>query len=195
MGTGMAFPWEVISTAKLDSGEIVEDLKLGLDLTLAGHPPLFCPSACVTSKFASSVGGSEAQRKRWEHGHLDTIFRNAPSLIMAAIVRRDRELLAIAIDLAIPPLSLLGILVMGVFGLSLLNTIIVTPSVALAISSGNVLALGIAIVLAWTKCGRDVVPPNAVLLLPSYALRKVSLYCQFMLGRIESQWTRTDRSQ
>src|SRR5262245_56051654 len=51
-GTGMAFPWDAICPADLASGWIVEDLKLGLDLALAGHPPLFCPSARVTSRFA-----------------------------------------------------------------------------------------------------------------------------------------------
>ena len=45
MGTGMAFPWAVIRSANLASGLAVEDLKLGLDLARAGHPPLFCPSA------------------------------------------------------------------------------------------------------------------------------------------------------
>jgi hypothetical protein len=43
MGTGMAFPWDIIRSAELASGFIVEDLKLGLDLADAGHPPVFCP--------------------------------------------------------------------------------------------------------------------------------------------------------
>ena len=51
MGTGMAFPWEVVHTADFTSGSIVEDLKLGLELSLAGQSPIFCPSACVTSEF------------------------------------------------------------------------------------------------------------------------------------------------
>lgn len=36
MGTGMAFTWPVISQAALASGHIVEDMKLGMDLALAG---------------------------------------------------------------------------------------------------------------------------------------------------------------
>src|ERR1700733_11933927 len=54
MGTGMAFPWEIISSAELATGAAGEDLKLGLDLTGAGHPPLFCPSAAISSQFPSS---------------------------------------------------------------------------------------------------------------------------------------------
>ena len=59
MGAGMAFPWDVIRETNLASGWIVEDLKLGLDLAAAGHPPLFCPSALIVSRFASSARGAE----------------------------------------------------------------------------------------------------------------------------------------
>src|SRR5688572_3435370 len=35
-GTGMAFPWQIIRDAPLASGNIVEDMQLGLDLAVAG---------------------------------------------------------------------------------------------------------------------------------------------------------------
>jgi cellulose synthase/poly-beta-1,6-N-acetylglucosamine synthase-like glycosyltransferase len=195
MGTGMAFPWGVLRSADLANGQIVEDLKLGLDLTLAGHPPVFCPSARVMSEFASSLRGAGTQRKRWEQGHLEAILKTAPRLLALAIARRDRDLLAIALDLAVPPLSLLGMLVLGVFGLSLMYVIFGHSFAALAISAGSLVALTIATLLAWLKCGRDVVPPSALLLIPSYALRKLKLYFQFMFGKFETQWTRTDRTK
>jgi len=67
-GAGMAFPWDVIRSVELASAEIAEDQKLGPDLTLAGHAPLFCPSAVVTSQFPTSAEGAKTQRQRWEHG-------------------------------------------------------------------------------------------------------------------------------
>ena len=73
MGTGMAFPWHVIRATALASGAIVEDLKLGLDLAAARHPPLFCPSARVTSQFAVSARGTEVPAQplgaRSHHDH------------------------------------------------------------------------------------------------------------------------------
>src|SRR6202034_2659018 len=42
MGTGMAFLWSSISTTRVASGHIVEDLKLGIDLARARTPTLFC---------------------------------------------------------------------------------------------------------------------------------------------------------
>lgn len=195
MGTGMAFPWGVIRSADLGNGQIVEDLKLGLDLTLAGHPPVFCPSARVTSEFASSVKGAGSQRQRWEQGHLEMILKTAPRLLATAIARRDWELLAITLDLAVPPLSLLGMLVLGIFGVSLLYAISSYSFAAFAISAASLLTFATATLLAWLKCGRDVVPPSALLLIPSYAFRKLRLYRQFIFGKIDSQWTRTDRSK
>jgi cellulose synthase/poly-beta-1,6-N-acetylglucosamine synthase-like glycosyltransferase len=195
MGTGMAFPWGVMDAAELDSGQIVEDLKLGLDLTLAGHPPVFCPSARVTSEFASSVSGTATQRKRWEQGHLDMIFKRAPRLFAIALVRGDWNLLAIALDLAVPPLSLLVMLVVGTFGFSLLYAMAGYSYAALAISATSLLALVTATLLAWLKCGRDVVPLRALLLIPSYIFQKLRLYRQLIFGKIDSRWIRTDRKK
>src|SRR5262249_40924710 len=44
-GTGMAMPWAAVRDAPLASGNIVEDMQLGLDLAVAGHLPRFCPEA------------------------------------------------------------------------------------------------------------------------------------------------------
>ena len=179
MGTGMAFPWKVICLADLSNGDIVEDLRLGLDLAVAGHPPVFCPSARVTSQFASSLRGAGTQRRRWEQGHIHTILKAAPRLLTIAIVRRDWDLLALALDLTIPPLSLLAILVLGTLGISGLSAFFGYSLVAFTVSTVSLLAFTIAAFFAWTKCGRDVLPLGALLLIPPYLMRKIWLYCQF----------------
>ena len=84
----MAFPWDVISSAELASASIVEDLKLGLDLALAGNPPVFVPLLGVTSNFPPSFGSAQSQRARWEQGHLTTILTMAPRLFLAAMRAR-----------------------------------------------------------------------------------------------------------
>jgi cellulose synthase/poly-beta-1,6-N-acetylglucosamine synthase-like glycosyltransferase len=195
MGTGMAFPWEVIRSADLASAQIVEDLKLGLDLTVTGHPPVFCPSARVTSEFASSVKGAGSQRQRWEKGHLDMILKTAPYLLVDSVRRRNWNLFAITLDLLVPPLSLLGILVLGTFCLSLLTASFSGAYGALAISTASLLIFLITTTLAWLKCGRDIVPVSALILIPLYAFRKINLYRQFIFGKTESEWTRTDRTK
>ncbi|HEY9238751.1 MAG TPA: glycosyltransferase family 2 protein, partial [Burkholderiaceae bacterium] len=81
MGTGMAFPWPVIRDASLATGDLVEDMQLGLDLAAAGSPPLFYEPAMITSAFPSDPQGARAQRTRWEHGHLSVIARAGPRLL------------------------------------------------------------------------------------------------------------------
>ena len=193
MGTGMAFPWDIIRSADLANDSIVEDLKLGLDLTVAGHPPLFCPSACVSSQFASSAAGVGIQRTRWEQGHIVTILSAVPRLLAGAISQRNWKLLALTLDLAVPPLSLLAMLLIGMFGVSLLATVLGFSPAALIVSTANLLLFTIAGMLAWLKCGRDVLPPVAIWSLVPYALGKVGLYRRIFFNRTVKQWIRTDR--
>src|SRR5262249_1802992 len=61
VGTGMAFPWEVIRSANLATGHLVEDLKLGLELAATGRAPAFCPTAIVKSSFPYTVTAAAKQ--------------------------------------------------------------------------------------------------------------------------------------
>jgi cellulose synthase/poly-beta-1,6-N-acetylglucosamine synthase-like glycosyltransferase len=193
MGTGMAFPWTVIRSTDLASGSIVEDLKLGLDLAVVGRAPLFCPSAGVTSEFPSSLKGVQSQRRRWEQGHLGMIMTTVPRLIVAAISQANLDLLVLALDVAIPPLSLLGILVAAVSVVAALATLLGIPSTAMLISAGNVTTFIVGVLLSWLKCGRDVLPPGAILSIAPYIIKKLPLYCRILLQRSRSQWIRSDR--
>ena len=195
VGTGMAFPWDVIRSADLANGWIVEDLKLGLDLALAGHPPLFCPSACVRSQFASSVEGAGSQRKRWEQGHIGMILTTAPRLLCIAILRRNWGLLALTLDLAVPPLSLLAMLLIGMFAVAGLAVALGFSSAALTVSTASLLAFMVAAFLSWMKCGRDVLPPGAILSIAPYVLGKLPLYRHILSNRTDARWIRTDRTK
>jgi cellulose synthase/poly-beta-1,6-N-acetylglucosamine synthase-like glycosyltransferase len=193
MGTGMAFPWNVIRSTDLASGSIVEDLKLGLDLAVAGRAPLFCPSAGVTSEFPSSLKGIQSQRRRWEQGHLGMIITMVPRLIVAAILQANLDLLVLALDVAVPPLSLLGILLAAVSVVAALAMLLGLPSAPMLISAGNVTIFMVGVLLSWLKCGRDVLPPRAILLIGAYIIKKLPLYYRIVLQRSRSQWIRSDR--
>ena len=195
MGTGMAFPWIVIQAADLCHGHLVEDLKLGLDLTLAGHPPLFCPSALVTSQFASSLLGSETQHTRWEVGHIDTILKAAPKLIETAVRLRNLDLFALVLDMTVPPLSILAILIFATFGLTGLARTFGHFFAPFAISASTLSVFMLVIFLAWIKCGRDVLPPRALALIVGYIIKKLRFYFMIVPTKIDSRWIRTDRTK
>ena len=195
VGTGMAFPWPVIRTADLASGWIVEDLKLGLDLAAAGHPPLFCPSARVTSQFAASARGADIQRSRWEHGHIMTILKLAPRMLSIAIARANFRLLALTLDLAVPPLSLLALLLILMFAMTGVAALLGVGSAALIISTACLVGFATTVGLAWNSYGRDVLPARAISSVPLYILAKLGLYGQILFGKMTAQWVRTDRTK
>jgi cellulose synthase/poly-beta-1,6-N-acetylglucosamine synthase-like glycosyltransferase len=195
VGTGMAFPWPVIRDIDLASGWIVEDLKLGLDLAAAGHPPLFCPSARVTSQFAPSASGSDIQRSRWEHGHLMTIFKLAPRLLWFAIARANFNLLALTLDLAVPPLSLLALLLIVMLGITGVAALLGVGLAALIVNVACLVGFATTVGLAWNSYGRDVLPARAISSVPSYVTAKVGLYGQILFGKMTPQWIRTDRTK
>jgi cellulose synthase/poly-beta-1,6-N-acetylglucosamine synthase-like glycosyltransferase len=192
VGTGMAFPFGVIRSIDLASGSIVEDLKLGLDLALAGSAPIFCPSALVTSDFASSATGARIQRQRWEHGHIAMISA-VPRLIIAALARGDLGLVALALDLAVPPLSLMAVLLAGLLSLAAVAILCGLSSLPLTIALLCSFGFGLAVFLAWLAHGRDVLPPSAAISIAPYVFRKLSMYGRILTGRTAAHWIRTDR--
>ena len=192
-GAGMAFPWSTIHGADLATGSVVEDLKLGLDLAAKGHSPIFCPAARVTSQFPSSDRAVRTQRERWEHGHIHTILSFVPRLVSAAIAQRNWKLFALTLDLAVPPLSLLAMLVIGIFVITHLYAIAFSSS-AWLVAQATLAAFFLAVFLSWLKCGRDLVPITSVFSIVRYILGKLGLYRVIFSNRASRSWVRTDRS-
>jgi cellulose synthase/poly-beta-1,6-N-acetylglucosamine synthase-like glycosyltransferase len=188
MGSGMAFPWSQIASAPLANGDLVEDLALGLHLARNGTAPVFCPEALVTSRFPQSAQAVVAQRTRWEHGHLGLIAGLAPRLLMDAVVKRDGKLLALALDLCVPPVALLTLLVSGLFVVNALAG----AFIALGVSTAAGVLLFTAIVGAWSRYGRHLLSPADLALAPLHALSKTSFYVRF-LARRETAWVRAVR--
>lgn len=195
MGTGMIFPWDVIYSAPLASGNLVEDLKLGLDLAAVGKAPYFFPFPSVTSEFPVTEKGTDSQRQRWVQGHIGMILRTVPKLLFRAVTKRNLDLLVLALDLAVPPLSLLGILTTGIFFLTFLAALYHVHPAALLIAATNLMIFGLSVLLAWLKFGRDILPARKFLSIGSLILKKIRLYAQLLLGRTATQWIRTDRGK
>lgn len=192
-GTGMAFPWPVIRRAKLASGNIVEDMQLGLDLALSGHPPLFCEHALVTGRLPEHRKAAVTQRTRWEHGHLQTLVTQVPRLVRGAIRNRKICPLALALELAVPPLSLLIIMFAAALGATLLAARFGASWLAPNLLMGGGITVLLCIIGAWLKFGRQQLPLTSLLAAPFYVLWKIPLYVGFLF-KPQKEWVRTDRS-
>jgi len=194
MGSGMAFPWHVIRSTNLSTGYIVEDLKLGLELAATGHPPIFCPSAVVTSTFPNSAEGAKTQRQRWEHGHIGLMILKGPTLLYQAFRHRDLNLLALVLDILVPPLSLLGAILIAITLVAGVAALIGIATIPFYISLICLALVVIATMLAWSRHGRDILPPSSFGLLALYFIMKLRHYGGALLGRRISRWIRADRS-
>lgn len=192
MGTGMAFPWQLIQQAELASGHIVEDLKLGLDFAALGHAPRFCPQALVSSVFPMNSEGEQSQRKRWEHGHLGMIFRQAPYQLLTSIRTGNGPLLALVLDMCVPPLALLTML-SGVLGaLACIGWWLSGENMPCVLAVVPFGLLVFAVLSAWARFGRTILSFRQLAYAPVYALAKLPLYLKFLVQR-QVEWVRSQR--
>lgn len=191
-GTGMAFPWSVIRQATLASGNIVEDMQLGVDLAIAGYPTQFNAHTRVTGLLPQQAQAAKSQRTRWEHGHLQTILTQVPKMLRVAVAQRRFDLVALALDLAIPPLSLLVMLWGAVTGVAILAGVGGLSWLPALLLGGEGLLLVAAIGLAWLGRGRAELPLKTLLAVPLYLLWKIPLYLAFIF-RPQTEWVRTER--
>jgi len=192
MGTGMAFPWSRIAAAKLATGHLVEDLSLGIEMARAGSAPLFCPEALVTSQFPASVSGAQGQRTRWEHGHLGVILSDAPNVLLEALKSRNLNLLALGLDLCVPPLALLTLLVAAIWLASIGFLIFAKLSLPFAVMTIEVMLVGLSVLMSWVRYGRRIISFGSLAFAAVYALSKLPLYAKFLVAR-QMDWVRSKR--
>lgn len=191
-GSGMAFPWHVICTAVVANGRLAEDMWLSVDLALAGYGTSFCPEAQVLSQFPRKPDAALVQRTRWEHGHLETWRHQGPRLVLESLRMPRLDLMALALDLMVPPVSLLILCWFAV---------LMTTFWAGAFGWGWIpftanLAGGLLLVsaegIAWHKYARHQISLRTLLMAPIYVITKIPIYVAFLAGR-HSAWIGTER--
>ena len=192
-GTGMAFPFSLLSDRDLGNSRLAEDCALGIALASAGHPPLFVSEAIVHSHFPVSHAGSESQRQRWEKGHLENIIDLVPGALARSLRDRNLGLAALAIDMAVPPLSLLMLVTALCVAVGGMAWMLGASPAALVIPVLSLLLVVLGTMLAWKAVGHDVLPLRDLLRLPLHAIRKLGFYYRIASGKASSSWIRTDR--
>jgi cellulose synthase/poly-beta-1,6-N-acetylglucosamine synthase-like glycosyltransferase len=191
-GSGMAFPWDALSGANLATGHIVEDLKLGLELARKGSAPMLCRGTLITSEFPTSSAGVKTQRTRWEHGHLGIMTKDGPRLFLDAVRDGNWKLLAMTLDLCVPPTALL--LLLGAFAwiCSALLFLLSGSTGALVGATVAVALIAVSVLSSWLIYARTLLPFSELLLGAAYALAKIPLYARFLVAR-QMQWIRSRR--
>ena len=193
LGSGMAFPWPVLSRFNLASGHLVEDLRLTADLAKSGVRVRFHPQVRVDSFFPTSTTSRSVQSRRWEHGHLGMIVTEVPALLVHAVRTRSSSSLALALDMLVPPLSLLVLLVFLMAAMEWVLAVFSNDALWFAEwATFLLLLLGGAVVRAWSHWGRGILTPAELLQIPRFVLTKLGIYGRFVVKR-EKDWNRSDR--
>jgi len=104
----MLFAREVLLTHPWTAFTSAEDLEYSLILSTAGIKVSFAGDALLTAPPAPSAAAAATQQLRWQGGKVHLARKWIPRLIKQALSRRRVSLLAVAFDLATPPLALLA---------------------------------------------------------------------------------------
>jgi cellulose synthase/poly-beta-1,6-N-acetylglucosamine synthase-like glycosyltransferase len=191
-GSGMAFPTATLRHVSLDSDNTADDVELGCELAMRGAIPTFCPDAVIDSAFPNESEDQGVQRKRWIHGHLRTMANFTPRLLWNGIRRFDGRQWIYALELAVPPLSLLvaaGLLLLpitatlAVLGQSPIQFGAVAVSLTLLTSS---------VLLSWLAFAKNEVPLRVLARLPQHLVFGVAASGQSLIRR--QGWVNTPRS-
>ena len=186
-GSGFCVPYDLISRVDLASGEIVEDMKLGVQFSCLGCPCKFSPSAQILSSLPLSEEAADTQRQRWEHGHIGIIQSCCPLLLRRFFLAFDFRALLSFMDLIIPPLTLLLVFNLSVLVFSALFLQSATPVVL------STLFMFLFVLLLSNISSKPVYLTakdiGGVFL---FVLSKFNLYHKLIAGR-KSEWVKTER--
>ncbi len=195
MGTGMALPWGCLQHATFGGDDLAEDMQFGIDLALKGSATIFCPDVAINSALPSGKQAMIGQRTRWEQGHLHTMLTQMPRLLCSGLLRLRPSLLFLAMDLTVPPLSLL--VVIWIAGL-----LVATFAAFCGATTGPAIAFAIAglgmtssLLAGWFIYCREQIPFRSLLGIPRYVLEKVPIYRKFFFGGRQREWLRTERCE
>lgn len=192
LGTGMAFPWAMIEAMPLANAEIAEDIYLGLQLVVKQQGAKFAGSAGLISLLPIDASIQKGQRERWEQGHIDLIKRMLPSLLKQAFQQRSWPILATALDLSIPPLSLLILLNLSLMLIALFLWLQSGVAVALMLSSINLTIMLITVLACWLIAGRGILRFKDLLQIPAYVWHKIAIYRDYLVAK-QTKWVKTKR--
>lgn len=192
-GAGSAYPFAQLRHAPHGRGSIAEDYQLAIDLARRGHRTRFVPEARVRSLLPGRRDAALRQRRRWEHGHLWLVFRVAPGLLLRGLATLDLGLVALGLDLLVPPLAFLALAWGGALGLALSAGGLLGDWTALwaVLAAGALFALGVAAGLA-RFAGAGALG-RTLRAAPAYVGAKLALYLQFFTRR-ETRWRKTERT-
>ena len=195
-GNGMVFRTDVLRRHRW-TGHLVEDAELQAELLLDGVEVRYVPEARLWAEMPDSMEQADSQNARWERGRLDLMRRYVPRMLARAREDRTRAPAYVdaALDLALPPLSVVAAAQMTATALATLRPISRRrPPGALAVLNAS--ALGATIVHAlWGLRSVEATRAHYLALVsaPRLVAWKVALWIRTLRPTTNVEWVRTTR--
>ena len=189
-GNGMAFAAELRQAREWKAFGVTEDLELHARLVEAGVKVALAPETSVWGEMPDTLAAARGQNLRWERGRLALAREHAPRLLLGAVRSASWPKFAAALDLMVPPLSVVALLAVGFLALSA-----AFGSFAEVVLAATALLLLATYVFGGLAAAR--VPRRLWLALgfaPVYVLWKGKLYIEAIASRGAPSWTRTERA-
>jgi len=190
-GNGMCIAREIAAQFPWNTESLTEDYELHGRLLMAGLRVTFAPEASVLTQLPQSSASVQAQSKRWERGRLETMRSLVPALLRHGLRRRSWSNIDGALELLIPPFSILMAVMLLLFGLSIWSGSGLLMAMA---------AIGLAAQCLYTLRGLVLAAKRyphiyrALLFAPIFVIRRLWLYLAVLTRRSRVQWTRTVRT-
>jgi len=194
VGNGMLLSRRLLQEHPWGAFSKTEDLEYSIALRLAGVGPVFARGAIVRGPIAASGPAAQAQRARWEGGRLQLARTELPRLVHEIVVRRRWSMLDAVLDLATPPLGLLGAVALAgtiLSGAAWLLGFVPAWSLGPWLGSLGATAGFVLIGLRAADAPRSLY--RALLGAPAFALRKVLGTVAIVRASTHDVWIRTER--
>ena len=194
MGDGMCFGREALAKHPFDMSSLTEDREYGIYLVAQGMRVRYEPQAISVGQATARWTDATGQRQRWYGGAFELQKRYMGKLLRAAWRQHSLDALDSALELALPPFSVLCVLSSGlvvVQGILLLAQVDTPLFASIALT---------ALVLMYPMLGLriDRAPISSfrtLLLGPLYALWRVWVGLTVRLRRGRVPWVRTRREE
>jgi hypothetical protein len=195
-GNGMCLRSSLLRDVPWDAFSIVEDVEYGLRLGRAGRRVAYVDEACVLGDMVAGEQGSRSQRQRWESGRAALRRAQLWPLLRDAVRGRDAVLLDLAMDLLVPPLSVLAVSV----GLGGVASVAVwglhggaNAALAGALFGCAGASLAVHVLTGWWRSGTGARGLVDLLCAPFFVVWKLTLSRPPVVAAAATEWVRTSR--
>ncbi len=192
-GNGMAFGRALVAAVPHEAFSRTEDLEFGIRLGLNGVRVAYAGEATVYGDMPERSDVAGTQRSRWIGGRVEMARTHLPALARTAVKRRSLMMADLAMDLLVPPVSMLLLAVAAGTAVTALTTLAGAGLGAAAIVwSAAAGALALHVLDAARRAGRLPDLLKAPAALAAYAVEKSAIVVR-SFRPTGQEWVRTAR--